>query len=1063
MKPPARAIVGNLIWSTDGGVWALWRVTPFAHAHTSAAAKVAVHARLRGLVIGLPPESMLLSVCERLDAWDVVANMLEDVDVDRFPAWAEVCRETAEHLTDTPLHRRLYYVATSLDGGSRQGSWRDALRSAAEDVASSFGLSPMAVSERELGLRRSQARALEVRLGAHVDMERATAGEIRWLYARTLRRGADEPVLDESWEPPARPAGGEARISVLAPLSDAVVKEGGYRDDPDRPRHRRYLRIDSGNTTSYQTCLAMADMPHEFSFPGGGGEWLFHVDDVGFPIDWCVRVRSIPNAESQMKVRRQHRQLIGQVDEYDGEMTGAPPSLAEAIAAVDGQRSKLAANPTEPEIQATMIFSIAADDLPELEDRAEAVTALFEPHEYGIFRPTGGQAALVRSMMPGTSAAPVCRDYTQFLLPGDLAAGAPFCGPEVGDPHGLLLGVALDGGGGSPVLLDPTYGPRVGRTASLAAVGALGSGKSFFLKRLCWDTIARGGQIVTIDRTAIGEYASFAHVVPGNAQVVRLSTDTDVCLDPLRTFTGDDRATVTLGFLSLLGGCSAHSDEGAALAEAVHAVVDRPDARLSDVLDELHRMGEDTERPDESARSLARRLAHYRRLGVGRLAFGDGQPVSLDADCIVFWAPNLALPDRDTLVNEHLSRQMLPEQILGHALLYLVAAVGRQVVFRDPTRFGAALYDEAWALLASPHGQRLLLEGVRDGRKHNGAIWLASQHPNDLGTGELVDLVGSRFVFRQSGGAIHSALRFLAVDGSEEAEHVLAQGLGTGQCLYRDVRDRVGLIQVLEPVLEELRVAFDTTPQTDPVAHGTARAVAKALRAGAVVGPAAADAVDVPAAALAPPDPALPAPDPALPAADPVASSALDPVMLPPEPALPPASEPVASAPDAVLPSAEPALPSTPQRGLSDAAPEPVAREPKAEPLGALAGRETDAEAIDDGAVVGLDAIGDDDLDLDRVEELDDLHLDRDEEVDEVDELVLLDDEMDDLDEVDLDGEDGAADGSGRQIAAVPAAPGDPAAAPPRDRRSAAAAAARERARRRRRTPLGDALGRRNR
>ncbi|HEX8802665.1 MAG TPA: ATP-binding protein, partial [Acidimicrobiales bacterium] len=841
MKPPARSLVGNLIWATDGGVWGLWRVAPFAHAHISASDKLNVHGKLRGMLIGLPPESMLLSVCERLDAWDVVANMLEGVDVEQRPAWGDVCRATADHLSDTPLYRRLYYLCASLDGGSRKGAWREALRSAAEDVVSTFGLSPMSVSSNELDVRRSQARALEVRLGAHVGLTRATAGEIRWLYARALRRGLNEPVLDEGWEPPARPTsrGSGERCNVLAPLSDAVVKEGGYREDEDRPRHRRYVRIDSGGETVYQTCFAVADMPHEFTFPGGGGEWLYHVDDLSFPIDWCVRVRSVPNAESQMKVRRQHRQLIGQVDEYDGELTGAPPSLAEAIAAVDGQRSKLAANPTEPELQATMVFSIAAPDLTELEDRASAVTALFEPHEYGVFRPTGGQTALLRSMMPGTSAAPVCRDYTQFLMPSDLAAGAPFCGPEVGDPQGVLLGVALDGGGGSPVLLDPTFGPRVGRTASLAAVGALGSGKSFFLKRLCWDTIARGGQIVTIDRTAIGEYVAFAKVVPGRAQVVRLSTDTDVCLDPLRTFSGDDRPTVTLGFLSLLGGCSAHSDEGAALAEAVHAVVDRPDARLSDVVDELHRMGTDADHPDEAARSLARRLSHYRRLGVGRLAFGDGAPVSLDADCIVFWAPNMALPDRDTLVHEHLARQMLPEQILGHALLYLVAAVGRQVVFRDPSRFGAALYDEAWALLASPHGQRLLLEGVRDGRKHNGAIWLASQHPNDLGTGELVDLVGSRFVFRQSPGAITAAMRFLGAEGSEEAAHVLAQGLGTGQCLYRDVRDRVGLVQVLEPALEELREAFDTTPHAEggrgDAAVGRKRRLDAAARASGAV------------------------------------------------------------------------------------------------------------------------------------------------------------------------------------------------------------------------------------
>jgi len=38
-------------------------------------------------------------------------------------------------------------------------------------------------------------------------------------------------------------------------------------------------------------------------------------------------------------------------------------------------------------------------------------------------------------------------------------------------------------------------------------------GKSFRLKRLCWDTIARGGQVVTIDRTAIGEYARFTAVL----------------------------------------------------------------------------------------------------------------------------------------------------------------------------------------------------------------------------------------------------------------------------------------------------------------------------------------------------------------------------------------------------------------------------------------------------------------------------------------------------------------------------------------------------------------------
>jgi AAA-like domain len=818
VRPPARAILDNLVWSTDGGVWALWRVSPFPHAHTALGDKLAVHARIRGLLVSLPTDSMLFSVCELLDPLDVVDAMAEGIDLDDRHAWLIVCEATAAWLDQVDLHRRRYYVAAELP--RRQG-WRSAWRTGSSGFSAAFGLADRSIPRDEVELRQRQAAALQRRLAQQVPVARVTAGEVCWLYARAARRGADEPSFDEDWEPRTdddaqvrhgltadrdrwRPRG------VLAHLTDAVVLEGGDRDDEGRPRHRRYVRIDSAGTSSYQTVLALADMPHYFDFPGGGGEWLYYADHAGFPVDWSVRMRSVPNSDAQVKVRRKHRDLVGQVGEYDGELTGAPPQLAEAIQAIDTERTELGANPSEAELQATILLSIAAPSLVELEEKADALTALFQPQEYGLARPTGGQAALLRSMLPGTAAAPVCRDYTQFMLARDLAAGSPFCGADVGDPTGLLLGVSLDGGTGTPVLFDPAFGPVANASPSLAAVGRLGSGKSYFLKRLCWDTVARGGQVVTIDRTPSGEYVRFAEAAPSRVQVVRLDAGADVCLDPLRSFSGDDRATVTLGFLSLLAGCSAQSEEGAALAEAVDTMVERAGTQLVDVLDELERIGE---RPDPAARAVARRLAHYRRSATGQLAFGAGRPLALDADFIVFWMPNLSLPDRETLESEHRSRMMLPEQVLGQALLYLVAAVGRQVVFRDPSRFAAALYDEAWALTASPHGQSLLIEGVRDGRKHNGAIWLASQHPNDIAVSELHDLLGSRFVFRQARSAIPAALRLLGIADSDDAVAALEQGLDNGQCLYRDVRERVGLIQVLPPALQELEAAFETAPR----------------------------------------------------------------------------------------------------------------------------------------------------------------------------------------------------------------------------------------------------------
>lgn len=801
MKPPARAIAANIVWGTDGGVWATWRLAPFPVAYRSVADQVDTHARVRALLVGLPAESMVLSVCEQLDPWDVVADMVENVNLDANAAWGRVASATAGTLgTDSPLFRRRFYLSIRIADDAAVGG-ADRLRR----FAGLWGTGTVHLTQAQIDAATRQARAVEARVGGHAEMTPVTAGELRWLYARSLRREIGEPAFDDSWEPASQQAGG-----VLAQLTDAVVTEGGTRADADRPRHRRYLRIDAADRMAFQTVVALADMPHSFTFPGSG-EVLSAADAMDFPVDWCIRIRSVPNNVAQPKLRRQHRELIGQFDEYDGEIAGAPPELGDAVAGIEEMRSELAASPAEPELWATVLFSLAAPTLEILEDRAASVAGCVEPHEFGTGRPTGGQMALTRAFLPGSDAPPVADDYRQYLLARDLAGTGPCTASDVGDPTGLLLGTSLDFGVPAPVLFDAAYGPAVGATASIGVCGALGSGKSYFLKRLCWDTVARGGQVVTIDRTAIGEYATFATTVPGRTQVVELGADANVCLDPLVCFGGEDRTTIALGFVSLLAGCSTQSEEGATLAEAVHAIADRG-GRLTDVVDHLAVSGD----TDPVARSLARRLAHYRRLGVGALAFGTGTPVDLDADLVVFWAPQLALPDRDTLINEHLARQMLPEQIVGSALLYLVAALGRKVIFSDPTRFGAALYDEAWALLASPHGQRLLREGVRDGRKHNGAVWLASQHPDDLGTGDLVDLLGSRFVFRQAQGAVPAALRLLGCDQSSDAADVMTQ-LGTGECLYRDVRSRIGRIQVSRPALPELDATFDTTPTARPV------------------------------------------------------------------------------------------------------------------------------------------------------------------------------------------------------------------------------------------------------
>ena len=850
MKFPARFITENLVWSIDGPVWAVWRLDPVSYPYMSVSEKLSVFHQLRGALMALPAESMLLSVCRQIDPYAVVERMLQGVNLDERPQWRDHAVRTLEQLEDHDNYDRYFFLAVALPDDGMKRQFAAAASASSASFWSMFGLKPPPPTRKDLDRRRRQAAQIETQLATGLSLRPTTPAEMRWLYARAPYRGLVEPYLDEDWDPDVSHSGigpdAELHGASLVHLVDAIVQEGGNTEDENRPRRPRYVRVETELGVSFQTFMVMAGMPKTWQFPNGGGEWFLAADQAPFPVDWCVRITSISNQDAQNKSRRQARQLHAQVAEYDGEPSGVPSSLQHAMDSVDAQRHELASSPATPELRATMVFALASDDLVDLEQQAAQVRTMFEAWEYEMPRPTGGQAALLRGMLPGSTTPAVARDYAQFILPSGLASGMPIGGTRVGDPTGMVLGHSLDGGTRQPVLFDGAYGPRIDRSGSLAGIGGLGGGKSYAIKTIAYAEIARGGRVVVLDRTASGEYVKFAQVSPGTYQVVRLAADADICLDPLRMFSGPDRVRYATGFLTLLTGSDPTDMFGATLAEAVRSVADRSEPRLIDVIDRLKEMSRAKPEDDiagdlpastvaKKAEELAWKITNFSQSDLAQIAFGDGDPVALDADCIVLWTPGLRLPDREQLLNEHLAKQMLPEQVFSQAILYLVAAIARNVAFADH-RFAAALFDEAWSLTSSPQGKALLLEGIRDGRKHNAAIWLLSQHPDDIDP-QLAELLGNRLVFRQARGAAAKALDFLGMDPSPQYIEMLETKMEPGQCLYRDVRDRIGRIQISPAATPALAEAFNTNPDAaaavvDDDFHSGGRAIRTALRPG---------------------------------------------------------------------------------------------------------------------------------------------------------------------------------------------------------------------------------------
>ncbi|MEX2623968.1 MAG: ATP-binding protein [Acidimicrobiia bacterium] len=806
MSRPLRlhGITGHLVWGDDGAVWACYEVEPFAYPHRSERDAREVRSRTAAALLGLPTQSLILSVARTLSSAELEGRIRGRADPGAAPGWSATARHTAHRLASQPVYERRWFLALRLDEPDGGRRWLDRLRAAASEVESAFGAPSQTPQNRRIEAALSESRSLADLLSQHLRLRPLSARQVRWLYRRAVLRGLVDPPLPH--------VDGPDRVSVVRLDRDAVYIEGGRRSDPDRPRHWRYLTVEHpDHGVAHQAFSCLAEMPASWTFPYGSGEWLWHLDDqLPFPVDWAVRVERVDNQTARRRALRAKRNLVGQLIEPGGDPAGPATTLAAAADAVDEHRVRLESNPALPAFRATTIVAVAHRDLSEVERRVGILEGAFRSAEFNFYRPTGAQVACFTGMLPGAPVPPVVREYAQDLLPDGLASAMPFAGSGVGDPEGMLLGYCLDSPYPRPVFCDPAHGPRdLNRSGSLAAVGELGAGKSFLAKTLAFNTVAMGGQVVAVDRTDHGEYGHLTDVMAGATQLVEVSADAQVGLDPFQVFDTDElRLRYGVGFITLLTATPPGSVAGThcyraaqrALTDAA-ATGRRP--RLRDVVAALEGDG-------GPGAEVADKLRALSEISYGRLVFDDAGPaVGLDGDYVCFHIPGLRLPRAATPREEQ-----LPEELLGQAILYLVTAFSRRLLFRDTTRFAALLLDEAHAVTASPQGRELVLDLIRDSRKHFAAVWAFSQLPADL-TGESGDgidsLLGYRMVFRQSRQTAEPALRFVGSD-SRDANLETITALATGECLMRDPSGRLGLVRVAVPDDPMVAAAFSTTP-----------------------------------------------------------------------------------------------------------------------------------------------------------------------------------------------------------------------------------------------------------
>ncbi|MDR6980096.1 hypothetical protein J2X68_006834 [Streptomyces sp. 3330] len=868
MRVPVRHIAGHLVWSTQGSVWALYRLHPGPDAqgrreetvqgtYVPGPVRDEQLARTTHLVRSLSGAPRLFGLCAQVDPGEIALRMIEGIEpaeqapgAGRHP-WVENVEAALNLLDDQEMHRRTLWLAVPLHTESAGLQVSASLGAAWAELSPMLGMRPAPVARREVSAYREQASRVEAALAGGIAFRPARPAEIVWMIQHALHRGLAEPLLAEAES--SELYGGSIRNGVLrspsyADLGQVRLEEGGVGpelDDVDEltnagqltrsgrkarwrlstgsPLGRRWLQIETDAGVGYQAQLALAECPPAVS--QDGADLFAQLELLDFPVDYTVDLTLVPAEKARAQVRRKKNELIDQADQYDARPTGMPASLTDAARDLGELDARLSRTSVEVEVQSVTVLTVWGPTAAVCDNRARALAALLGGADYRAVRPAGLQEALFTLGLPATARPGVVREFTQHQISEDWALGGAFTAAEVGDPNGMFLGIDLDSGTTRPVMINVADAPKVDASASMGIVGDLGAGKSVLQKLIAEAVWARGGCAICIDRTPVREWATFARTAAkGRVQIIDAAR-AEVSIDPLRMFDGPEGRHYALSYLTLQLGIGPMSTNGEVLHHAVEQAAVGPEPsmhRVSQVLEEM--ATRETGKRQDAAATLAGLIRVVATNSLARMVFDPTlAPVRLDAssstDMIVITTTGLKLPPKAAFANPEVLHQQPLEALIGRAVLYLIAAIARQTAFEEPERFTAVVLDELYWLTSSAEGTALVHEILHDGRKHGAGLIAGSHDAEELGPDR--GLMAYRALARTADRErACRGLQFLGLDPNDgELLRLVATGLSPvgqrgreGEFLIACPRQNTGRIKVVIPRIERISSSITTTP-----------------------------------------------------------------------------------------------------------------------------------------------------------------------------------------------------------------------------------------------------------
>lgn len=467
-----------------------------------------------------------------------------------------------------------------------------------------------------------------------------------------------------------------------------------------------------------------------------------------------------------------------------------------------------------PLLESSITICLADSDKDKLEKRCSMVKEIYDAMNIVIERPLGDQLRLYMSFMPSVRL--IIKDFVLRLTPITLASGIVGVTRELGDNRGGYIGTI--GKEEKPAYFSPELACLLNMSPAATLFGDLGTGKSYNANIIIYQMVLYGGYGLILDPKGERSHWEKALIVfRGLISTVTLgaSMEDRGKLDPYNIYPDDIREAheLTLNVLSDLFGLDPQGEEYLAILEAqkrMEQMQDKPCMLgLASMLEKIP----ESDHLHEPAKNLARRIRLYRGNGMGGLLIGEGteDAIKLENRLNIILLQNLKMPSPETPKNEYTRDQVMSMVIFG-----VISAFVRKFALVKRTVPKGVLIDESWAISATKEGRSMEEFISRMGRSLYTCIIYNGHSTKDLPTEGIRNSITYKFVFRSSNN-LEEAKRLLEYLGLEITPENMAviQTLGSGQCLFKDLYNRVGVL-TFDPVFQDLDDVFSTTPKEAP-------------------------------------------------------------------------------------------------------------------------------------------------------------------------------------------------------------------------------------------------------